>query len=118
MTVAAKASAIDPLPSPTNTPQYITSCHAAVIHTVSSDPTEMTVSATATTFRIPYRSMSAAANGAVTPYSAAAGPVLVAFRYRLGVRLRRGHPVSLGDPGTPIEWPECHHSLGSGHGPY
>lgn len=38
--------------------------------TVSAEPVAMTLSATATTRRIPNRSMSAAANGAVSPYSA------------------------------------------------
>lgn len=46
------------------------SCQEAVIHTVARDPVAMTVSARATTRRMPNRSISAAANGAVSPYSA------------------------------------------------
>ncbi len=70
VTVAAKASAIEPEPSPTSSPQHSSSCQTAVIHTVRPEPTAMTTRATATTRRIPNRSMSAAANGAVSPYSA------------------------------------------------
>lgn len=70
VTVAAKAMAIEPLPRPTSTPQNSTSCHEAVIHTVAAEPPAMTVSAHATTLRMPNRSIRAAANGAVSPYSA------------------------------------------------
>lgn len=67
VTVAAKASAIEPLPRPTSTPQDRTSCQLAVMKTVSPAPAAITVRATATTRRIPNRSISAAANGAVSP---------------------------------------------------
>ena len=40
------------------------------MNTVSPAPTAITVSAAATTRRMPIRSISAAANGAVSPYSA------------------------------------------------
>lgn len=80
VTVAANASAIEPLPRPTNRPQHSSSCHGAVIHTVRPDPSAITVSATATTRRIPKRSISAAAKGAVSPYNArlidAAAPIV------------------------------------------
>ena len=68
-TVAAKTSAIEPVPSPTRTPQHSTSCQLAVMNTVSPLPAATTVSAQATTRRIPNRSMRAAANGAVSPNS-------------------------------------------------
>ena len=67
VTVATNASAIDPVPRPTRTPQHSTSCQLAVIHTVSPLPMDTSVSALATTVRIPKRSISAAANGAVRP---------------------------------------------------
>ncbi len=67
VTVAAKASAIEPLPSPTSTPQHSTSCQGAVIHTVAIAPQAMTARASATTRRMPKRSISAAAKGAVIP---------------------------------------------------
>ncbi len=70
VTVAAKASAIEPEPRPTSSPQHSSSCQAAVIHTVAPEPSAITARATATTRRMPKRSISAAANGAVRPYSA------------------------------------------------
>lgn len=70
VTVAANASAMEPEPRPTSSPQHSISCQAAVIHTVRPDPRAMTVRATATTRRMPKRSIRAAANGAVRPYSA------------------------------------------------
>ena len=70
VTVAAKASAMEPEPSPTSRPQHSISCQAAVIHTVSQEPAAITVRATATTRRMPKRSIRAAANGAVRPYRA------------------------------------------------
>ena len=39
VTVAAKASAIEPLPRPTRTPQHSRVARRAVIHTVSPEPT-------------------------------------------------------------------------------
>jgi hypothetical protein len=67
VTVATKASAIDPVPSPTSTPQHRISCQLDVMNTVRPLPIATTVSAAATTRRIPNRSISAAANGAVSP---------------------------------------------------
>ena len=67
MTVATRASAIEPVPSPTSTPQQRTSCQLAVMNTVSPLPAATTSSAAVTTRRIPKRSISAAANGAVSP---------------------------------------------------
>jgi hypothetical protein len=69
VTVATKASAMQPVPSPTSTPQHSTSCQGAVMNTVSPLPTATSSSAAATTRRMPNRSISAAANGAVRPYS-------------------------------------------------
>ncbi len=68
-TVVAKAPAIEPLPSPTRTPQHRISCQLCVIRTVRPAPVEMVSSAQTTTSRTPKRSISAAANGAVSPYS-------------------------------------------------
>ncbi len=65
--VATNASAIDPVPSPTRTPQSSTSCQLAVMNTVSPLPRATSSSAQETTGRMPKRFMSAAANGAVRP---------------------------------------------------
>ncbi|CAM5283326.1 hypothetical protein STENM327S_02669 [Streptomyces tendae] len=43
------------------------SCQAEFIHTVRPEPTAITIRATATTRRMPKRSISAAAKGAVSP---------------------------------------------------
>ena len=67
VTVATKASAIDPVPTPTSTPQRRTSCQAAVMKTVSPLPAATSRSATVTTRRIPNRSISAAAKGETSP---------------------------------------------------
>ncbi len=67
VTVAAKASAMEPEPRPTSRPQQRISCQADSIQTVAPEPSAMTVRATATTRRMPKRSMSAAAKGAVNP---------------------------------------------------
>lgn len=67
VTVAAKASAIEPLPRPTITPQRRTSCQLVVMKTVRPAPVAITVRAAATTRRMPKRSIRAAANGAVSP---------------------------------------------------
>ncbi|PSK63743.1 hypothetical protein B0E53_04329 [Micromonospora sp. MH33] len=67
VTVATKASAIEPVPSPTSTPQQRINCQLAVIPTVSALPSATSTSAPATTRRMPNRSISAAANGAVSP---------------------------------------------------
>jgi hypothetical protein len=69
VTVATKARAIDPVPSPTSTPQHRMSCQLDRMNTVSPLPAATRVSATATTRRMPKRSISAAANGAVRPNS-------------------------------------------------
>ena len=66
-TVATSAIAIDPVPSPTMTPHSRTSCHDAVMNTVSPLPAATMSSAIDTTRRTPKRSISAAANGAVIP---------------------------------------------------
>ncbi len=65
--VVANAPAIEPLPSPTNTPQHSTSCQGSRISMVRPEPTEMVSSAQTTISRTPNRSISAAANGAVRP---------------------------------------------------
>jgi hypothetical protein len=67
VTVATKASAIDPAPRPTSTPQHRTSCHWAVMNSVSPLPSAISDRALATTTRIPKRSIRAAANGEVRP---------------------------------------------------
>ncbi len=66
-TVATSAIAIDPVPSPTMTPHSMTSCHDAVMNTVSPLPAATMSSAIVTTRRTPKRSINAAANGAVIP---------------------------------------------------
>src|SRR4051812_20964938 len=70
VTVATSDSAIEPVPRPTSRPHSSTSCQLAVMNTVSPLPVAVISSATTTTRRMPKRSMSAAANGAVSPYSA------------------------------------------------
>src|SRR4051794_24682889 len=70
VTVAPSDSAIEPVPRPTSRPHSSTSCQLAVMNTVSPLPVAVISSATTTTRRMPKRSMSAAANGAVSPYSA------------------------------------------------
>src|SRR3954449_4849353 len=70
LTVATSDSAIEPVPRPTSTPHSSTSCQLACMNTVSPLPVAVTSRATTTTRRMPKRSMSAAANGAVSPYSA------------------------------------------------
>ncbi len=67
VTVAAKARAIEPEPRPTSRPQHRMSCQAEFIHTVRPEPSAITIRATATTRRMPKRSISAAAKGAVSP---------------------------------------------------
>ena len=68
-TVATNAIDIEPAPTPTMTPQHRTSCHAAVMNTVSPLPRATITSANVTTGRIPNRSISAAANGEIRPNS-------------------------------------------------
>ena len=66
-TVAANTSAIDPVPRPISRPQVSSSCHDSVMNTVSPLPSAMSTSAVEVTWRMPKRSISAAANGAVRP---------------------------------------------------
>jgi len=66
--VAAKTIAIDPVPSPISTPQVSTSCQPWFTITVSPLPAATSANATLVTRRMPNRSISAAANGAITPY--------------------------------------------------
>ena len=67
VTVATKVIAIDPVPTPTSSPQHSTSCQACVMKTVRPLPSETRTSAPTTTTRNPSRSISAAANGEITP---------------------------------------------------
>ena len=67
VTVATRDSAIEPVPSPTSTPQQRISCQLDCMNTVAPLPTATTSSAQTTTRRMPNRSISAAANGAVSP---------------------------------------------------
>jgi len=66
-TVAPSTDVIDPVPSPTITPQIRTSCQAAVITVVSMMPPEITSSAVMATRRTPKRCISDAANGDIKP---------------------------------------------------
>ena len=66
-TVAAKTSAIEPVPTPTITPQVAINCQGAEIKMVRKAPIEIVVSADITTLRIPNFSISAAANGDIKP---------------------------------------------------
>ncbi len=66
-TSAPSTRAIAPVPTPTATPHSTQSCQAAVITTVSPEPRATRTRADATTRRMPNRSISAAANGAVRP---------------------------------------------------
>ena len=56
-----------PVPTPTASPHSSHSCHGAFITTVRPDPTATRTRAALTTRRMPNRSMSAAAKGAVRP---------------------------------------------------
>ncbi len=67
VTVATSDSAIEPVPSPTSTPHSRISCQLVVMKTVSPLPSATTSRAHRTTRRMPNRSISAAANGAVSP---------------------------------------------------
>ena len=66
-TVAARTRAIDPVPVPMSTPQKTCSCHDAVIRVLPAAPSATRVSAAAMTWRMPKRSISAAAKGATRP---------------------------------------------------
>ncbi len=67
--VATNPIEIDPVPIPTSTPHSSTSCQLAVIAMLHADPVAISSSDTVSTGRTPKRSMSAAANGAVSPYN-------------------------------------------------
>jgi hypothetical protein len=56
-----------PVPTPTARPHSSHSCHGAVITVVSPEPAATSTRAATTTRRMPNRSISAAAKGAVTP---------------------------------------------------
>ena len=66
--VAAKTMAIEPVPSPISTPQVSTSCQPDVTKIVSPLPAATSSRAKLVTWRMPKRSISAAANGAISPY--------------------------------------------------
>ena len=68
-TIAPSTRAIAPVPMPMQTPHSSQSCHGCVIRVVSPLATPTTTRAAATVRRTPKRSMKAAANGAVSPYS-------------------------------------------------
>ena len=67
--VATKAIDIDPVPSPTTSPQLRMSCQGSVMKTVSPLPAATMSSAKVTTGRTPKRSIRAAANGEIRPKS-------------------------------------------------
>jgi hypothetical protein len=67
VTVATNASAVAPVPTPMHTPHSRTSCHGCATNTVSPLPAATSSSPAVTTRRIPKRSISAAANGEITP---------------------------------------------------
>ncbi len=66
--VAPRTSATTPLPVPTTTPQSSMSCHGRVMKTVNPTPAARKQSAAASVRRTPTRSMTAAANGPISPY--------------------------------------------------
>ena len=66
-TTAPNTRASEPVPMPTANPHSSHSCQALFITRVRPEPTATRASAAATTRRTPKRSMSAAANGAVSP---------------------------------------------------
>ena len=63
-----------PQPSPTTTPHSSTSCHVSDISGVSATPVAVAVSDSVTVRRTPNRSISAAANGPIAPYSSTLTP--------------------------------------------
>jgi hypothetical protein len=67
--VAANTIAIEPVPRPISTPQVIINCQPWVITMLSPLPAATNTRAMLVTQRIPNRSISAAANGAINPYS-------------------------------------------------
>jgi len=68
-TIAARTVAIDPVPTPTTTPQSKSSCHGWCMKIVRPDPAETVSSAPTTTLRTPKRSIKPPANGAKRPKS-------------------------------------------------
>lgn len=68
-TLAASAVEAAPVPSPTPSPQAAATCAGEPASAVPAAPAPASTSAPTTTRRTPSRSISAAANGAVTPYS-------------------------------------------------
>ena len=64
---APNTRAVEPVPSPTTTPHRMTSCHDAVMKTVSPVPRAMRPIAPAAMRAMPNLSMSDVAKGAVTP---------------------------------------------------
>ena len=66
--VAAKTMAIEPVPSPISSPQVSTSCQPWVTKMVNPLPAATRSSAKLVTWRMPKRSIRAAANGAIRPY--------------------------------------------------
>ena len=67
--VAAKTSAMDPVPSPISSPQVSRICQDSLTSTVRALPAPISTSATDVTMRTPKRSIRAAAKGAVRPKS-------------------------------------------------
>ncbi len=61
--------AIDPVPAPISSPQVRIKCQAVVASTDRPAPAAISSSPTQTTRLMPNRSISAAANGAISPYS-------------------------------------------------
>ena len=66
--VAAKTMAIEPVPSPISRPQVSASCQPWLTKMVSPLPAATRTRAKQVTWRMPKRSISAAANGAIRPY--------------------------------------------------
>ncbi len=67
--VAANTMAIEPVPTPMSKPQVSTSCQPWLTKIVSPLPAATISSAKLVTCRMPKRSINAAANGAIRPYS-------------------------------------------------
>src|SRR4051794_12057094 len=67
--VATNVIDIDPVPTPTSSPQQSSSCQDEVMKTVRPLPSAISTSAALTTRRRPSLSISAAANGEISPYS-------------------------------------------------
>ena len=83
------------------------SCQARVMKTVSPLPAATSTSATATTRRMPKRSISAAANGAVSPYSSRFTETAARDRAArpaelLVQRRRSARPARTGTPAAPM----------------